>query len=92
MARVLVGTSGWGYGSWRGPFFPMEVPAKHQPGPKGDAQAGGFSATVAATSPMATPKEKKWAMSVLSAGAGLVGYWSANENRRLTWFPGLAFL
>jgi uncharacterized protein YecE (DUF72 family) len=29
MARVLVGTSGWGYGSWRGPFFPMEVPAKH---------------------------------------------------------------
>jgi uncharacterized protein YecE (DUF72 family) len=20
MARVLVGTSGWGYGSWRGPF------------------------------------------------------------------------
>jgi hypothetical protein len=29
MARVLVGTSGWGYGSWRGPFFPREVPAKH---------------------------------------------------------------
>ena len=29
MARVLVGTSGWGYGSWRGPFFPMEIPAKH---------------------------------------------------------------
>jgi uncharacterized protein YecE (DUF72 family) len=29
MARALVGTSGWGYGFWRGPFFPMEVPAKH---------------------------------------------------------------
>jgi hypothetical protein len=28
-ARVLVGTSGWGNGSWRGPFFPMEIPAKH---------------------------------------------------------------
>jgi uncharacterized protein YecE (DUF72 family) len=28
-ARVLVGTSGWDHGSWRGPFFPMEIPAKH---------------------------------------------------------------
>ena len=30
MARVLVGTSGWGYRSWRGPFFPMNIPANHQ--------------------------------------------------------------
>ena len=28
MARVLVGTSGWSYASWRGPFFPMDLPAK----------------------------------------------------------------
>jgi uncharacterized protein YecE (DUF72 family) len=30
MARndVLVGTSGWSYRSWRGPFFPEEVPAR----------------------------------------------------------------
>ena len=31
MARVLIGTSGWGYGSWRGPFFPMEVPGQTSP-------------------------------------------------------------
>ena len=30
MARVLVGTSGWSYASWRGPFFPAGLPAKHQ--------------------------------------------------------------
>ena len=30
MARVLVGTSGWSYASWRGPFFPMGLPAKRQ--------------------------------------------------------------
>ena len=30
MARVLVGTSGWSYASWRGPFFPTGLPAKHQ--------------------------------------------------------------
>ena len=30
MARVLVGTSGWSYPSWRGPFFPTGLPAKHQ--------------------------------------------------------------
>ena len=30
MARVLVGTSGWSYASWRGPFFPMELPAKRR--------------------------------------------------------------
>jgi uncharacterized protein YecE (DUF72 family) len=28
MARVLVGTSGWSYASWRGPFFPTGLPAK----------------------------------------------------------------
>jgi hypothetical protein len=33
-----------------------------------------YLAFVTATSPTATPEEKKWAMSVLSAGAaGLVG-------------------
>jgi len=30
MARVLVGTSGWSYASWRGPFFPTGLPAKRQ--------------------------------------------------------------
>jgi uncharacterized protein YecE (DUF72 family) len=25
MPRVLIGTSGWQYESWRGPFFPEEV-------------------------------------------------------------------
>jgi hypothetical protein len=30
MARVLVGTSGWSYPLWRGPFFPTGLPAKHQ--------------------------------------------------------------
>ena len=30
MARVLIGTSGWSYSSWRGPFFPTGLPAKHQ--------------------------------------------------------------
>jgi uncharacterized protein YecE (DUF72 family) len=28
MARVLIGTSGWHYESWRGPFFPNGLPAK----------------------------------------------------------------
>ena len=28
MARILIGTSGWSYRSWRGPFFPMRLPAK----------------------------------------------------------------
>jgi uncharacterized protein YecE (DUF72 family) len=28
MARVLIGTSRWGYGSWRGPFS-NEIPPKH---------------------------------------------------------------
>jgi uncharacterized protein YecE (DUF72 family) len=27
MARVLAGTSGWSYASWRGPFFPTGLPA-----------------------------------------------------------------
>jgi uncharacterized protein YecE (DUF72 family) len=30
MARVLIGTSGWHYDSWRGPFFPRDVPLKRQ--------------------------------------------------------------
>ena len=30
MARVLIGTSGWHYGSWRGPFFPAGLPIKNQ--------------------------------------------------------------
>src|SRR3954451_22449669 len=30
MARVLIGTSGWHYDSWRGPFFPKGLPLKEQ--------------------------------------------------------------
>jgi uncharacterized protein YecE (DUF72 family) len=30
MARVLIGTSGWNYDSWRGPFYPAGLPAKAQ--------------------------------------------------------------
>ena len=30
MARVLIGTSGWHYASWRGPFFPEGLPLKKQ--------------------------------------------------------------
>ena len=30
MARILIGTSGWHYDSWRGPFFPKRLPLKHQ--------------------------------------------------------------
>jgi uncharacterized protein YecE (DUF72 family) len=30
MARVVVGTSGWHYDSWRGPFFPAGLPLKNQ--------------------------------------------------------------
>lgn len=30
MARVLIGTSGWHYASWRGPFFPGDLPLKEQ--------------------------------------------------------------
>jgi uncharacterized protein YecE (DUF72 family) len=30
MARVLIGTSGWHYDSWRGPFFPRGLPLKNQ--------------------------------------------------------------
>ena len=29
MVRVFIGTSGWSYKSWRGPFFPNEVMIKH---------------------------------------------------------------
>lgn len=28
--RVLIGTSGWHYDSWRGPFFPKDLPLKEQ--------------------------------------------------------------
>lgn len=28
-AKVLIGTSGWSYASWRGPFFPRGVMVKH---------------------------------------------------------------
>jgi len=28
-SRIIVGTSGWSYQSWRGPFFPREVMVKH---------------------------------------------------------------
>jgi uncharacterized protein YecE (DUF72 family) len=28
MARVLIGTSGWHYDSWRGPFYPADLPTK----------------------------------------------------------------
>ena len=28
MARVLIGTSGWHYDSWRGPFFPKGLPSR----------------------------------------------------------------
>jgi len=30
MARILIGTSGWHYESWRGPFFPKGLPLKNQ--------------------------------------------------------------
>jgi len=30
MARVLIGTSGWHYASWRGPFYPKGLPIKAQ--------------------------------------------------------------
>ena len=30
MARILIGTSGWHYDSWRGPFFPKGMPIKNQ--------------------------------------------------------------
>jgi uncharacterized protein YecE (DUF72 family) len=30
MARIYIGTSGWHYASWRGPFFPEELILKHQ--------------------------------------------------------------
>jgi uncharacterized protein YecE (DUF72 family) len=30
MARVLIGTSGWHYDSWRGPFFPKGLPLQSQ--------------------------------------------------------------
>jgi uncharacterized protein YecE (DUF72 family) len=30
MARILIGTSGWHYPSWRGPFFPKGLPIKNQ--------------------------------------------------------------
>lgn len=30
MARIRIGTSGWHYASWRGPFFPPKLMVKHQ--------------------------------------------------------------
>ena len=30
MASVLIGTSGWHYDSWRGPFYPKGLPIKNQ--------------------------------------------------------------
>jgi uncharacterized protein YecE (DUF72 family) len=30
MARILIGTSGWHYDSWRGPFYPSGLPLKEQ--------------------------------------------------------------
>jgi uncharacterized protein YecE (DUF72 family) len=30
MAGIWIGTSGWHYNSWRGPFFPDGLPLKHQ--------------------------------------------------------------
>lgn len=30
MARILIGTSGWHYDSWRGPFYPAGLPIKAQ--------------------------------------------------------------
>ncbi len=30
MAKILIGTSGWHYDSWRGPFFPKGLPIKAQ--------------------------------------------------------------
>jgi uncharacterized protein YecE (DUF72 family) len=28
MARILIGTSGWTYPSWRGPFYPEDLPSR----------------------------------------------------------------
>jgi uncharacterized protein YecE (DUF72 family) len=28
MSQLRIGTSGWSYQSWRGPFFPFDLPAK----------------------------------------------------------------
>jgi uncharacterized protein YecE (DUF72 family) len=41
MARILIGTSGWHHGSWRGPFFPKGLPLKNQL----QCYAGQFQAT-----------------------------------------------
>jgi uncharacterized protein YecE (DUF72 family) len=30
MARILIGTSGWHYDSWKGPFYPVGLPGKAQ--------------------------------------------------------------
>jgi uncharacterized protein YecE (DUF72 family) len=30
MSRIFIGTSGWHYNSWRGPFFPNGMPVKSQ--------------------------------------------------------------
>ncbi|MBM4125223.1 MAG: DUF72 domain-containing protein, partial [Nitrospira sp.] len=28
MARLLIGTSGWAYPSWRGTFYPEDLPSR----------------------------------------------------------------
>ena len=28
MGKIWIGTSGWTYDGWRGPFYPMDVPKK----------------------------------------------------------------
>jgi uncharacterized protein YecE (DUF72 family) len=30
MARILIGTSGWVYGSWKGRFYPDSLPDKQR--------------------------------------------------------------
>ncbi len=29
--RILIGTSGWSYPHWRGPFYPVDLPHEAQP-------------------------------------------------------------
>ena len=30
MARIIIGTSGWSYASWKGPFFPEKLLGRQQ--------------------------------------------------------------
>ncbi len=54
MARVLIGTSGWHYASWRGPFFPEGLPLNRQL----DYYAGQFRTTELNGVFYRTPTEK----------------------------------